>query len=296
MGVPRFSTRLRAVTLFAAAMFPAASPLAVPSGASAHVAPQKPPRVKSTRCQAAQGWSCYPREALVLRGHGLERVTSVAFMGGRGGRDDRSTVVERASSRRVVVTVPSGARSGPLRIRTPDSVARTSRALRLRKPPRDHRHERVAKGTTPIRAQQGEVFPIQGKHDMGQSATNDFGGARAHKGQDMFAACGTPLAASASGTIQAKGYHSAAGNYVVVQDAAGRSHVYMHMASPATVQNADRVDAGQIIGTVGQTGRASGCHLHFELWTAPGWYRGGAAIDPLPQLREWESAPHSHRG
>lgn len=289
MGVPRLSTRLHAVTLFAAA-----SQLAAPTSASAHAAPEDRPSVESTRCQAAQGWSCYPRKQLVLRGHGLDQVTSVAFMGRRGGRDDRSTGVERASSRRVVIRVPSGARSGLLRIRTPEGVARTSRALRVRKPPRRHRHERVAKGTTPVRAQQSEVFPIQGSHDMGQSATNNFGGGRAHNGQDMFAACGTPLVASVSGAIQAKGYHSAAGNYVVVQDAGGRSHVYMHMASPATVQNADRVDAGQRIGAVGRTGRATGCHLHFELWTAPGWYRGGSAMDPLPQLREWESAPHSH--
>ena len=289
MGVTQLSRRLRAVTLFAAA-----SQLAAPTSASGQVAPQEVPSVESTRCQAAQGWSCYPRKQLVLRGHGLDRVTSVAFTGRRGGRDDRSTAVDRSSSRRVVVTVPSGARSGPLRVRTPETVTRTSTALRVRKPPRDHRPERVVKGVAPIQAQQSEVFPIQGRHDMGQSATNNFGGARAHKGQDMFAACGTPLAASVSGTIQARGYHSAAGNYVVVQDAGGRSHVYMHMNSPATVQNADRVDAGQIIGAVGQTGRASGCHLHFELWTAPGWYRGGSAVDPLPQLREWESAPHSH--
>lgn len=134
------------------------------------------------------------------------------------------------------------------------------------------------------------IFPIRGRHDLGQSATNNFGGGRDHKGQDMFAACGTPLAAARGGKVEYSGYHSAAGNYVVI-DGTGTDvdYVYMHMLEPAPVREGDRVRTGQRIGKVGETGRATGCHLHFELWSGPGWYDGGAPFDPLPQLRAWDA-------
>ena len=67
----------------------------------------------------------------------------------------------------------------------------------------------------------------------------------------------------------------------------GTDYVYMHLRDVALVKTGDRVLTGQPIGFVGQTGRATGCHLHFEIWTAPGWYSGGSPIDPLPTLRGW---------
>jgi murein DD-endopeptidase MepM/ murein hydrolase activator NlpD len=138
------------------------------------------------------------------------------------------------------------------------------------------------------------VFPIRGRHDLGEGATNRFGGGRGHQGQDMFAACGTPLVAALDAKVQHKGFQSSAGHYLVLQDAAGRSYAYMHMRKPALVKKGQRVDAGQPVGAVGQTGRAQGCHLHFEIWTAPGWYAGGHAIDPRPQLERWDLR-HKHR-
>ncbi|MTD46337.1 peptidoglycan DD-metalloendopeptidase family protein [Conexibacter sp. W3-3-2] len=133
------------------------------------------------------------------------------------------------------------------------------------------------------------IFPIRGKHDLGQSDTNNFGGSRGHGGQDMFAACGTPLVAERPGVVQFEATQDRAGNYVVLQDATGQSYAYVHMRDRALVKKGARVQAGQRIGYVGETGRASGCHLHFEMWTAPGWYSGGDAVDPLPELRRWDS-------
>ena len=64
----------------------------------------------------------------------------------------------------------------------------------------------------------------------------------------------------------------------------------MHMRRPPVVEAGDEVQAGDTIGEVGDTGRASGCYLRFELWTAPGWYRGGRPIDPLATLRAMDKA------
>jgi murein DD-endopeptidase MepM/ murein hydrolase activator NlpD len=134
------------------------------------------------------------------------------------------------------------------------------------------------------------VFPIEGKHDLGRSEANTFGGGRGHQGQDMFARCGTPVIAAQGGRVAFAGYHSAAGHYLVIRGAgSGEDYVYMHLREASRFSEGDRVKTGERIGHVGSTGRASGCHLHFELWTEPGWYRGGSAYDPLPKLREWDS-------
>lgn len=61
----------------------------------------------------------------------------------------------------------------------------------------------------------------------------------------------------------------------------------MHMRAPASVAAGDELPVGTQVGEVGETGSASGCHLHFELWTALGWYSGGEPIDPRPQLDGW---------
>ena len=137
------------------------------------------------------------------------------------------------------------------------------------------------------------VFPVLGPHSFG-TAGNRFGAARSghtHQGQDVLAACGTPLVSVMNGTVQYAGYQSAAGNYIVIDNnGTSDDFVYMHLAYPATIRTVNApVAAGQQIGVVGQTGDATGCHLHFEYWQGD-WYGGGHPIDPLPFLQAWDAA------
>jgi murein DD-endopeptidase MepM/ murein hydrolase activator NlpD len=134
------------------------------------------------------------------------------------------------------------------------------------------------------------TFPVLGPHGFGEFAAK-FGGGRGHQGQDVFAACGTPMVAARGGIVKFKQYHSRAGYYLVIDgERTAIDYAYMHLKGPALVNKGDRVHTGQLIGYVGDTGDASGCHLHFEMWSAPGWYSGGSPFDPLPDLLDWDKA------
>ena len=100
-------------------------------------------------------------------------------------------------------------------------------------------------------------FPLLGAHDFGEGGAR-FGGGRGHQGQDVFAACDTPVVAARGGKVQFKEFHARAGNYVVIDGAGtGVDYAYMHLRDAALVEQGDRVRTGQLIGYVGATGRAS---------------------------------------
>lgn len=133
------------------------------------------------------------------------------------------------------------------------------------------------------------AFPVRGRHDLG-IAINGFGGGRGHDGQDIFAACGTRVVAARAGRVVEAETAGNEGNYVVVQDSDGRQQAYLHLLRPSSAGKGDRVGAGERLGRVGATGNADGCHLHFELWTDPGRFTGGRAINPRPALDRWASS------
>jgi murein DD-endopeptidase MepM/ murein hydrolase activator NlpD len=188
---------------------------------------------------------------------------------------------QRAVVRRLPVEAQAGSNAVTWDGRTADGVAPQGRY--------EMRLEGDAEGTTfELLA---HVFPIRGAHDLGQTATNGFGGSRGHNGQDMFAACGTPVVAAREGRVREVGYNGAAGNHVVISSSVtGLDYVYMHLNARPLVREGDRVATRQPLGEVGQTGNAWGCHLHFELWKAPGWYAGGQVFDPLGRLRAWDAS------
>jgi len=107
-----------------------------------------------------------------------------------------------------------------------------------------------------------------------------------HTGLDFRAAYGTPIHSVLPGVVLYAGNSGDwAGNHVAVRHADGRTTMYSHMSRMAATTG-QTVQAGQVIGYVGQTGRAFGAHLHFELY--PAGVRYGDvyhAVDPTPWLQ-----------
>jgi murein DD-endopeptidase MepM/ murein hydrolase activator NlpD len=207
-----------------------------------------------------------------VKGESLDYVRQVVFRGVAG---PMPVPVTYASSNYLKAIVPDGALSS-----RPYVVDRRGR--------RSNRARRVlAIRPAPAPVSTG-VFPVQGPHTYGDG----FGVQRSghtHQGQDILAACGTPLVSVMNATVQYAGYQAGgAGNYIVLDNnGTADDFVYMHLATPAYVKTGAPVAAGQQVGIVGQTGDATGCHLHFEYWQGD-WFGGGHPIDPLPFLKAWD--------
>jgi murein DD-endopeptidase MepM/ murein hydrolase activator NlpD len=139
---------------------------------------------------------------------------------------------------------------------------------------------------------EGALFPVIGEHSFG-NAENRFGAGRVghiHEGQDVLASEGQEVVAPLAGTIITTAYQAGgAGWYAAEHTVDGLDFFYAHCQAGSLAVSAEQtVSAGQAICKVGQTGDATGPHLHFEVWVG-GWQAaGGYAIDPLPYLEAWE--------
>lgn len=84
---------------------------------------------------------------------------------------------------------------------------------------------------------------------------------------DLAAPCGTPIVASASGDVimsRSGGWNSGYGNFITISHLNGTQTLYAH-SSANIVGVGWHVVQGQVIGYVGQTGKTTGCHVHFEI-------------------------------
>ena len=96
-----------------------------------------------------------------------------------------------------------------------------------------------------------------------------------HKGVDYGAKTGTSIKSPVDGVVEKVGYDNVSGNYVVVRDDHGRSHLFAHMNTKSVTKGA-RVSAGAVLGTVGSTGRSTGPHVHYGVRQDNKW------INPKP--------------
>ncbi len=105
------------------------------------------------------------------------------------------------------------------------------------------------------------------------------GGRRAHKGIDLAAPTGTPVYATADGTVERANWFSSYGKFIKIDHGASMETRFAHL-SKIFVSAGDRVKKGQLIGHVGSTGRSTGPHLHYEVRI------DGKAVNPMPYMVE----------
>lgn len=96
-----------------------------------------------------------------------------------------------------------------------------------------------------------------------------------HAGLDFSAPQGTPIYATANGTIKIAGYSDGGyGNHVVINHGYGYETLYGHMVR-VKARRGQKVSRGEVIGYVGSTGKSTGPHLHYEV------HKSGHKLDPV---------------
>ncbi|MFL2581361.1 MAG: peptidoglycan DD-metalloendopeptidase family protein, partial [Schleiferiaceae bacterium] len=110
---------------------------------------------------------------------------------------------------------------------------------------------------------------------------------KAHLGTDYAAPRGTPILATASGTVIASTYNRSNGNYVKIRHNGTYTTQYLHMTKRAKgIRKGVYVEQGQVIGYVGSTGLATGPHVCYRFW------KNGKQVDPLKEpLKRTEPLP-----
>jgi murein DD-endopeptidase MepM/ murein hydrolase activator NlpD len=135
--------------------------------------------------------------------------------------------------------------------------------------------------------QDGVIAVPSDKPVRNASFTSSFGmrsdpfgrGAAMHAGIDLAGPVGTPIYATADGTVSMAGWHNGGyGNLIRLDHGRGIETRYGHLHN-MTVRQGERVKRGQMIGRMGSTGRSTGSHLHYEVRI------DGRAVNPVPFMR-----------
>lgn len=105
------------------------------------------------------------------------------------------------------------------------------------------------------------------------------GRAAFHAGIDIAGNIGDPIYAAGAGKVITTDKDNSHGNYIVIEHPGGLQSWYLHL-SAIGVNAGDTVTKGQEIGSLGNTGRSTGPHLHFEI------VKKGNAVNPLPYLNK----------
>ncbi|MGZ0712028.1 M23 family metallopeptidase (plasmid) [Coraliomargarita sp. W4R53] len=130
-------------------------------------------------------------------------------------------------------------------------------------------------------ASSGWARPSSGWRSSGYGARyvqcgNGYCSSGFHYGVDLAAGCGSAIYAASAGTVDYAGYNGGYGNYVRINHGGGVGTGYGHIRSGGIfVSNGQRVKAGQLIASEGNTGNSFGCHVHFEV------YINGSPVNPI---------------
>lgn len=128
------------------------------------------------------------------------------------------------------------------------------------------------------------IWPVNGylTSHFGPRLSPIYGYEQSHKGMDIAGPSGTPVRATADGTVRVAGWGGGYGRVVVIDHGYGFSTRYGHNRQ-ILVKSGDRVTRGQIIALMGETGNATGPHVHYEVW------HNGRAMNPGKFMKEHSS-------
>jgi murein DD-endopeptidase MepM/ murein hydrolase activator NlpD len=120
------------------------------------------------------------------------------------------------------------------------------------------------------------VLPVRDSYRMTSGFGTRWG--RLHAGLDFAAPIGTPIYATADGVVTEAGWSSGYGRMIKIQHEFGIETRYAHL-NAIRVDVGQRVSRGERIGDMGNSGRSTGPHLHYEIRV------GGQAVNPMIYIR-----------